>query len=51
MLESCDKYDTIKREQFNINCFKPEYNILTKADSSSNLKHSKETLFKSRKLR
>ena len=52
ILEYCDRSDTIKREQFYIDCFKPEYNILTKAGSSLNFKHSKETLlkFKSRKL-
>lgn len=53
ILEYCARSYTIEREQFYINCFKPEYNILTKVGSSSNFKHYKETLlkFKSRKLR
>ncbi len=52
ILEYCDRSDTIKREQFYINYFKPEYNILTKAGSSLDFKHYEETLlkFKSRKL-
>lgn len=52
ILEVCDRSDIIKREQFNIDHFKPEYNILTTAGSSLHFKHSEETLlkFKSRKL-
>lgn len=33
--------DVIKKEQFYIYYFKPEYNILTKAESSLHFKHSK----------
>ena len=36
----------MKREQFNIDYFKPEYNILTTAGSSLHFKHSEKTLFK-----
>lgn len=52
ILEYCDRSNIIKVEQDYIDRFKPEYNILTKAGSSLNFKHSKETLdkFKSRKL-
>ncbi len=52
ILEVCARSDVIKREQFNIDYFKPEYNILTTAGSSLHFKHSEETLFKfkSRKL-
>ena len=52
ILEVCAEYDVIKTEQFNIDYFKPEYNILTIAGSSLHFKHSEETLFKykSRKL-
>jgi group I intron endonuclease len=52
ILEYCDKFNTIKREQFYIDLIKPEYNILAKAESSLGFKHSQETLnkYKSRKL-
>lgn len=50
ILEVCARCHVIKREQFNIDYFKPEYNILTTAGSSLHFKHSEETLFKSRKL-
>lgn len=52
VLEYCDRSLVIEREQFFIDCFKPEYNILTKAGSSLGFKHSEETLlkYKSRKL-
>ena len=52
ILEVCVRPDVIKKEQFYIDYFKPEYNILTKAGSSLHFKHSEETLFKfkSRKL-
>jgi len=52
ILEYCDRSNIIKIEQDYINRFKPEYNILTKAASSLNFRHSKQTLdiFKSRKL-
>jgi group I intron endonuclease len=52
ILEYCDRSNVIKVEQDYIDKLKPEYNILTKAGSSLNFKHSKETLdkFKSRTL-
>jgi group I intron endonuclease len=52
ILEYCDRSNVIKVEQDYIDRFKPEYNILTKAGSSLNFKHSIQTLdkFKSRKL-
>lgn len=46
ILEVCARPDVIKKEQFNIDYFKPEYNILTTPGSSLHLKHSEETLFK-----
>lgn len=39
ILEVCGRSDVIKKEQFYIDYFKPEYNILTKAGSS--LHHNK----------
>jgi group I intron endonuclease len=52
ILEYCDKSSIIKLEQFYIDYFKPEYNILSKAGSSLEFKHSQQTLskFKLRKL-
>lgn len=52
ILDYCDISNVIKVEQDYIDKLKPEYNILTKAGSSLNFKHSKETLdkFKYRKL-
>jgi len=52
ILEVSDRSDIIKKEQFYIDYFKPEYNILTKAGPSLHFKHYKETFFKfkSRKL-
>ena len=50
IVEYCDRSNVIKVEQDDIDRCKPEYNILTKAGSSLNFKHSKQTLdkFKSR---
>ena len=52
ILEYCDISNVLKIEQDYIDRFKPEYNILTKAGSSLNFKHSKQTLdkFKYRRL-
>ena len=52
ILDYCDISKVIKVEQDYIDKLKPEYNILTKAGSSLNFKHYKETLdkFKYRKL-
>jgi group I intron endonuclease len=52
ILEYCGRNCTIKREQYYLDLFKPQYNILTKAGSSLGFKHSTKTLlnFKHRKL-
>lgn len=52
ILEVCARSGVMKKEQFYIDYFKPEYNILTKAGSSLHFKHSEDTFykFKSRKL-
>lgn len=46
ILEYCDKESLIKREQYYIDNFKPEYNICKTAGSMLGFKHSKETLLK-----
>ena len=46
ILEYCDRSNVIKVKQDYIDICKPEYNILTKAGSSLNFKHSKQTLDK-----
>lgn len=46
ILEYCDKNIIIEREQYYIDLYKPEYNILPKAGSSLGFKHSPETLLK-----
>ena len=46
ILEVCARPDVIKKEQFNIDYFKPEYNILTTAGSSLHFKHYEQTKFK-----
>jgi group I intron endonuclease len=52
ILEYCNKKCVLSKEQYYINLFKPEYNILNIAGSSWGFKHSPETLlkFKKRKL-
>lgn len=40
ILEYCDRNCIIKREEYYIDLFKPQYNILTKAGSSLGFKHS-----------
>lgn len=52
ILEYCDRSIVINREQYYLDKYEPEYNILTKAGSSLGFKHSEETLsmFRSRKL-
>ncbi len=42
ILEYCDKYNSIKREQFYINLINPNYNILKKAGSALGYKHTEE---------
>ena len=46
ILVVCVRYDIIKKEQFYLDYYKLEYNILTKAGPSLSFKHSEKTLFK-----
>jgi len=46
ILEYCDPKFCIQREQYYIDLFKPEYNILPTAGSNLGFKHSEETLNK-----
>jgi len=46
IIEYCEPSDVIDREQFYLDKFKPEYNILTKAGSSLGYQHSEETKIK-----
>lgn len=48
ILEYCDRKDTIKREQYYMDTFKPEYNILKFAGSNVGFVHSSETIEKIR---
>lgn len=50
ILEYCDSSETIKREQYYLDTFKPEYNILPVAGSSLGHKHSEETKAKLRAI-
>jgi group I intron endonuclease len=52
ILEYCSPEECIKREQYYINTFNPEYNVLKVAGSTLGYKHSEETKakFKTRKL-
>lgn len=52
ILEYCDRSIVINREQYYLDKYEPEYNILTKAGSSLGFKHYEQTLsmFRSRKL-
>lgn len=52
ILEYCDRSIVINREQYYLDKYEPEYNILTKAGSSLGFKHSEQTLsmFRSRKF-
>jgi hypothetical protein len=43
ILEYCDLYDTIQREQYFIDLLKPQYNILQVAGSSIGYLHSADT--------
>jgi group I intron endonuclease len=43
ILEYCNKNDLITREQYYLDLFKPEYNILKVAGSLSGFKHSEST--------
>lgn len=48
ILEYCDKSKCIEREQYYLDLFKPEYNILKTAGSPFGFKHSDETKEKMR---
>ena len=48
ILEYCEKLKCIEREQYYIDLIKPEYNILSKANSSFGYKHSEKSLIKLR---
>jgi len=48
ILEYCDRKDTIKREQYYMDTFKPEYNILKFAGSNLGFVHSSESIEKIR---
>lgn len=50
ILEYCPKNKIIDREQYFLNKFKPEYNILQKAGSSVGFKHKFETIQNLRKI-
>jgi group I intron endonuclease len=51
ILEYCDKSVLIKREQFNLDLLKPEYNILKVAGSTLGFKHSESTIEKMKKAK
>jgi excinuclease UvrABC nuclease subunit len=46
ILEYCDKFDLLLREQYYFDKFNPQYNILKIAGSSRGFKHSEETKIK-----
>lgn len=46
VFEYCDVEKLVSREQFYLDCLKPEYNILTVAGSSLGYKHTEESLAK-----
>ena len=50
ILEYCDRSIVINREQYYLDKYEPEYNILTKAVSSLGFRHYEQTLsmFRSR---
>jgi group I intron endonuclease len=48
ILEHCDRKDVIKREQYYMDTFKPEYNILKFAGSAIGFVHSSEAIEKIR---
>lgn len=51
IFEYCDADQTIHREQYYLDFFKPDYNLLKKAGSSFGFKHSEETKAKFRARR
>jgi group I intron endonuclease len=48
ILEYCDPKNVVQREQYYLDLFQPEYNILKTAGSSLGFKHTEETLAKFR---
>jgi group I intron endonuclease len=46
IIEYCDPINVIEREQYYLDHFDFDYNILEKANSSLGFKHTKETLIK-----
>jgi hypothetical protein len=50
ILEYCDRSIVINREQYYLDRYEPEYNMLTKAGSSLGFRHYEQTLsmFRSR---
>lgn len=44
ILEYCDKFDLLNREQYYMNLLKPEYNVLLTAGSNLGFKHSEGTI-------
>ena len=48
ILEYCEPSKCIEREQYYLDLFEPEYNILKTAGSSFGFKHTEETLAKFR---
>lgn len=51
VLEFCDKHDVRDREQYFIDTYKPQYNVLTLVSSSLGLNHTEEVKDILRKLR
>jgi len=50
ILEYCDSSIVLEREQYYLDTYKPEYNILKHAGSVKGLKHSKKTIDHLRKI-
>lgn len=48
ILEYCDKSSVLKREQYYMDTFKPQYNIVERAGSTLGYKHTTESLAKMR---
>jgi group I intron endonuclease len=48
ILEITEKEETLVREQYYLDKYEPEYNILTLADSSTGFKHTPDTIEKIR---
>lgn len=46
IIEYCDKFETVQREQYYLDHFDFDYNVLEKANSSLGYKHTEETIEK-----